>query len=581
MSTIAWIAKPVDDLTDEKLRDLIQDQFSRGLQLSLFAACASIVVASIYDWQVAAIWLGAHVFVDGLSHMWDRWRIGAVRAGEKLTHADLVMTGISFFLLPSIWCVIALLAWYSGHPYGQLIGLATVICGAVFMAIDKPGLNVFLFVSLTPFAVTLGTFVIEATVLSGDATVLIVAITTILAVCSAAYRTEANAAQLRIAKIAAENANRSKSEFLAAMGHEIRTPMNAVLGMAELLAREELTPTARENVRTIRHSGQLLMAILNDVLDMSKIEAGKMSIEKIAFSTGSVMDQVQRLWAPRAEDKGLALAVVSDPSLPKGALGDPSRLQQILFNLVSNALKFTKQGTVTVHARAERRGGGIGLVFTVSDTGIGMDAETQGRLFSAFAQANNSTAREYGGTGLGLAISRKLAEAMGGTLTVASEPGKGSVFTLDIPSREAVPISRTDEAAEGGAVRGLKILLAEDHKVNQRLILAFLAPHGHVVRLVENGEAAVAEAAREAFDVILMDVQMPKMNGLEATRAIRSGGANALTPIIGLSADAFEDQRRAGLAAGMNDYVTKPIDPRALAAAIAKAAGGNAGRLAA
>jgi CheY-like chemotaxis protein/anti-sigma regulatory factor (Ser/Thr protein kinase) len=262
-------------------------------------------------------------------------------------------------------------------------------------------------------------------------------------------------------------------------------------------------------------------------------------------------------------------------------MGDPSRLQQILFNLVSNALKFTKDGKVTVAARARRDAAAMQLVFTVTDTGIGMDRETQSRLFTAFTQAATSTSREFGGTGLGLAISRKLAEAMGGSLSAASEPGKGSTFTLVLPAAEAALPNQSSGATDTGPVRSLKILLAEDHKVNQKLVLAFLAPHGHSVRVAENGEAAVAEAAREAFDVILMDVQMPKMNGIAATRAIRSGGANALTPIIGLSADAFEDQRKAGLDAGMNDYVTKPIDPRALAAALAKAAGAGTRRLAA
>ncbi len=434
-------------------------------------------------------------------------------------------------------------------------------------------MRIFLILGLAPYAVTLAIFVIEATLPSGDIAVLIVAVTTILAVSSAAHRTAAAAAQLRDAKIAAETASRTKSEFLAAMGHEIRTPMNAVLGMAELLAREEISPTAREHVRTIRHSGQLLMSILNDLLDMSKIEAGKMQVERIPFSTASVLDQVQRLWTPRAEEKSLKLTITRDAALPDGAIGDPLRLQQILFNLVSNALKFTRQGEVRVHASARPREGGIELVFEIADTGIGMDDATQAKLFGAFFQGSASTSRDFGGTGLGLAISRRLAEAMNGTLTVRSELGRGSTFTLTLMTQAAHLAQPAPSFGDAPAVRGLKLLLAEDHKVNQKVILAFLAPFGHRIMIAEDGEAAVASAASERFDVILMDVQMPRLNGIDATRAIRAGGGpNSATPIIGLSADAFEDQKRAGVEAGMNDYVTKPIDARALAGAIARAA---------
>jgi PAS domain S-box-containing protein len=381
----------------------------------------------------------------------------------------------------------------------------------------------------------------------------------------------------RAAERAALEANRAKSTFLASFSHEIRTPLNAVLGMAELLSREDLPAPAQEHVTAIQDAGQSLLALLNDVLDLSKIEAGKLTLEALPVAPLSIGRRLERLWRPQLEAKGVRFDVDIADDLPARFTSDPARLQQILSNLMSNATKFTSRGEVRLRiARAPAAADGSDWIeFSVRDTGPGLTQDQRARLFSAYAQAEEATARRYGGTGLGLAICRRLAEAMGGAISVKSAPGVGSEF------RVRLPIGQTEEgaASEDGASdesdvldRPLDILFAEDHPVNQRIGLAFLAPFGHRVTVVENGAAAVQAAAATRFDVILMDVHMPVMNGLEATRQIRAGlGPNAATPIIALTADAMDTQREQGFAAGMSAYLAKPIDPRALISAIAAA----------
>jgi signal transduction histidine kinase/CheY-like chemotaxis protein len=365
-------------------------------------------------------------------------------------------------------------------------------------------------------------------------------------------------------------ASKSKSDFLATISHEIRTPLNAVTSAAHLLKTTELSEDQSEYVSILLGGSDVLLGLINDVLDMSKIEAGKMQLEIADVALQDHCTQLIKIWSPRAAERGLRLTLQVDPTLPAFVRTDGLRLTQILFNLVSNAVKFTAEGGVAIRVRAVAASANEAprLSFEVSDTGPGMPSEVVQRLFRSFEQADASAARKFGGTGLGLAISRRLAEMMGGALTVKSVLGEGSTFRLELPlmaglSQDAAHVA--PDRAHALAPTARAILIAEDHPVNRRLISLILEPMGWALTMVEDGTEAVATAGLTPFDVIVMDMQMPVMSGLEATHAIRNGsGPNAKTPIIALTANAFDDDRAAWLNAGAADFLTKPIDPARL-----------------
>jgi signal transduction histidine kinase/ActR/RegA family two-component response regulator len=381
--------------------------------------------------------------------------------------------------------------------------------------------------------------------------------------------------ELVSARDAAQAANVLKSQFLANMSHEIRTPLNGVLAMAQIIALGDLTAVQRERVEVIRRSGEDLLAVLNDILDLSKIEAGKMQIEAGEVDADNLGRNVHATFSAVAAAKpGLSFALQVAPEASGPRRGDPARIGQILNNLVSNALKFTAQGEVRVTIEGMGPGGRDGLRLSVSDTGIGIPADKLSALFEKFSQADGSNTRRYGGTGLGLAISRELARLMRGTIDVASVEGQGSTFTVVLP-RPRIPPSAEAAAASAGAAepqdRALRVLAAEDIPTNQLVLRTIMQTFGVELEMVDNGREALEAWKLGRFDLILMDIQMPEMDGLTSTRMIRAAEAasgRARTPIIAVSANAMSHQVAEYLAAGMDGHVAKPIELVKLHAAI-------------
>lgn len=480
-----------------------------------------------------------------------------------------------------VYSGIAAILWVSGGEAGRLFAMIQVAGGLLHVSLHMHHVRPLLFAAVIPHSLYfLGMPVVEG-IATGRVEDFLIAIGGVLfmthlvvAVRQSSMTTKAlqdanDEAQAQRRK--AEVASAAKSDFLAVVSHEIRTPMNAVISAANLLRRTRLDREQREHVSMLLDAGDVLVGLLNDVLDFSKIEAGKMQLEASDVQLRDKLASLGRLWQPKAEANGVRLVMEIAPGVPDSIRTDPLRLQQILFNLLSNAVKFTEDGKITVSVAW--RDADQQLVVVVSDTGCGIAPDRLANIFDSFEQADAGTTRRYGGTGLGLAISRRLAEIMGGSLSAQSEVGQGSSFTLTLPvepiAEAAAAPARVDSS--GDSLQGRLILAADDHAVNRRILSLLLEPHGCQLVLVENGAEAVEAAASQTFDAILMDMQMPVMDGLTATARIRAEGLNTNTPVIALTANAMDVHRAAWDAEGVHAFLTKPIDPALLAATLAEA----------
>lgn len=371
---------------------------------------------------------------------------------------------------------------------------------------------------------------------------------------------KAKSEELEAARVRAEEANLAKSQFLANMSHEIRTPMSGIIGVNDLLRKTELPPDASSYARVIGDSADGLLRLIDDILDLSKVEAGKLELQESAFSLQEVLDHVVRLAGPLAEEKEIGLTIESEEQLPDLLFGDSSRLQQVLLNLVGNAIKFTHEGGVTLAVAA---GDAAQIRFVVRDTGIGIEPEVRRRIFEPFTQADPSASRQFAGSGLGLAISRRLVELMSGTIEVDSTPGLGSTFTVELP----VPVATEDKRHATGPLdlalavdpAKFRILVADDNEVNRLVAQRMLEGMGYSADAVSDGETALEALGRAQYDLLLLDCQMPGIDGYETARRIRAGETGGRIPIVAVTAHAMRGDRERCIAAGMDDYLAKPF----------------------
>lgn len=389
---------------------------------------------------------------------------------------------------------------------------------------------------------------------------------------------EASNQELILAKEKAMASTKAKSEFLSTMSHEIRTPLNAIVGLTNILRQQAVEGKPVELVEIIKYSADSLLMLINDILDLSAIESGKITFEKVNFDLLDLCKRLKHTFKHKAEEKGLRLALTMDDDIPPNVIGDPTKLNQILTNLMSNAMKFTEEGKVQlVIELMSLNEDDMVVQFKVKDTGIGIAQDKLDLVFEKFRQAESSTKRKYGGTGLGLAISKELAELQGGSLTATSEPGVGTTFILELPLKVGEKPKQETVVSSGrevsASLEGLRVLLAEDIELNQYLMREVMRPWNVHLVIAENGLQVLEALEKETFDLLLLDMHMPEMDGIETAESIRAGkvGQNSI-PIVGLTADVFTDTREAMMAAGVDRFLTKPLNADELLSALIKMA---------
>jgi signal transduction histidine kinase/CheY-like chemotaxis protein len=552
-----------------------------GFRLSFAALIFAILITQV-GWMVSIAWFSVTLLSEALY----RAIVKGLAQGKVRTLAARVGAALSLFVLALCWNSVGVISWVQGRE------LLTVVAAAYFGA-HLSYLNANHSQSLAATLLALPSFltplVIPAlfphfegleqvvVILTMGGVVAMAGVNSLLKL-SVSKRLETATANLVIEKERAETANRARGEFLATMSHEIRTPLNGVLGMVQAMQRDALEGPQRERLAVIGQSGETLLTILNDILDLSKIEAGGLKLEELDFDLEPLALSVRETFRPLADNRGLGFTIEIEPQAQGIYRGDPVRIRQILFNLISNALKFTSDGSVGVQIGLAE--GGVSVA--VTDTGIGMEPDQIERLFDKFVQADTSTTRRFGGTGLGLSICRELCRAMGGDITAESEIGRGSCFIVVLPLIKVADatLAMTEDTAPEPTFddRPLRILAAEDNPVNQIVLKTLLAQAGLDSLSVGNGEEALAAWSQGDWDVILMDVQMPVMDGVAATREIRRLEAETgrpVTPIIALTANAMNHQVEGYAAAGMNGFVAKPIEVGKLFAAISAAVNGE------
>ena len=568
----------------QALRAILQTQYLRYLIIASWALGLLAVVGPV----LALVWFAGTLTAGALR--------GAVekRISERVGSGwGLVFPAVAT-ATTAAWATAPLLAWFSGHPFGQSLAMTLLVGGYVLvfsqlrsspkqaMVISSPygvaasiilgslwGTPLFLpFLAVIPFTAA-GLFVLVMMTMLREERI------------RAFQEHQAHLIEeLEAARDRANAASEAKSSFLGVISHELRTPMNGVLGAAQLLSATRLEPTQREYLSIIRNSGDNLLSLLNDILDMTKIAAGKMTFEVVDVSIEDLHKRVTGPFQAQAEAKGLTFSAGFEGDIPAVVRGDPLRVCQVIHNLLSNAVKFTDKGEVAYVVRGTRLGEDrVRFDFAVTDSGAGISPDDLARLFQPFTQVDASSTRRFGGTGLGLTISRRMANIMDGDISVTSTLGQGSTFTFTVEA-DVVEWSRQTAAepilAEVEDGRALSVLVVEDHPVNRMILEAWMGSAGHASATAENGQVAIEAAGEQRFDLIIMDVNMPVMDGLTATRAIRAGdGPNNDTPIVVLSASARSEDHAAGLDAGADAYLNKPIDFAALAKVMNRVGGGR------